>query len=63
MDAEVVLTELIEELQALNEQLIAPYKNNDGTDFIPTLYAGESIGIETAIKYAKLKLEALREEK
>lgn len=63
MDAKTILTELISELEALNEQLIAPYKNNDNTDFIPTLYAGESIGIETAIKYVKLKLEALSEEK
>ena len=63
MDAKTVLTELIEELQALNEHLMAPYRNNDNIDFIPTLYAGESIGIETAIKYAKLKLESLNEEK
>lgn len=63
MNAKTVLTELIEELQALNEQMMAPYKNNDNVDFIPTLYAGQSIGIETAIKYAKLKLESLNEEK
>lgn len=63
MDAKTVLNELIEELEALKEQIIAPYTNNDNIDFIPTLYAGESIGIETAIKYAKLKLEALSEEK
>lgn len=63
MDAKTVLTELIEELHELNEQLIAPYKNNDNIDFIPTLHAGQSIGIETAIKYAKLKLESLNEEK
>lgn len=60
MDAKTVLTELIEELQALNEQMIAPYKNSDNID---TLYAGQSIGVETAIKYAKLKLESLNEEK
>lgn len=63
MDAKTVLNELIEELEALKEQIIAPYTNNDNIDFIPTLYACESIGIETAIKYAKLKLEALSEEK
>lgn len=63
MDAKTVLNELIDELEALREQIIAPYTNNDNIDFIPTLYAGESIGIETAIKYAKLKLEALSEEK
>lgn len=63
MDAKTVLNELIDELEALREQIIAPYMNNDNIDFIPTLYAGESIGIETAIKYAKLKLEALSEEK
>ena len=62
MDAKTILNELIVELEALNEQLIAPYKNNDTIDFIPTLYAGESIGVETAIKYIKLKLEALDEE-
>ena len=44
MDAKTVLTEPIEELQALNEQLIAPYKNNDNIDFIPTLYAGVNQG-------------------
>ena len=59
MDTKEVLTELIVELEALNEQLIAPYKNNDGVEFIPTLYAGQSIGIETAIKYIKLKMESL----
>ena len=63
MDIEVVLNELVEELTALNEQLIAPYKNNDGADFILTLYAGESIGIETAIKYIKLQMEAVHEER
>ena len=63
MDARTVLNELIDELEALREQIIEPYKNNDNIDFIPTLYAGESIGVETAIKYAKLKLEALSEEK
>jgi hypothetical protein len=63
MDAKTVLNELIDELEALREQIIEPYKNNDNIDFIPTLYAGESIGVETAIKYAKLKLEALSEEK
>lgn len=63
MDAKTVLNELIDELEALREQIIAPYTNNDNIDFIPTLHAGESIGIETAIKYAKLKLEALSEEK
>lgn len=63
MDAKTVLNEIIDELEALREQIIAPYMNNDNIDFIPTLYAGESIGIETAIKYAKLKLEALSEEK
>lgn len=63
MDAKTVLNELIDELEALREQIIAPYTNNDNIDFIPTLYAGESIGVETAIKYAKLKLEALSEEK
>lgn len=63
MDAKTVLNELIDELEALREQIIAPYMNNDNIDFIPTLYAGESIGIETAIKYAKLKLEALSEKK
>ena len=63
MDAKTALNELIDELEALREQIIAPYMNNDNIDFIPTLYAGESIGIETAIKYAKLKLEALSEEK
>ena len=59
METKEVLTELIAELEALNEQLISPYKNNDGVDFIPTLYAGQSIGIETAIKYIKLKMESL----
>ena len=34
MDAKTVLTELIEELHALNEQMMAPYKNNDNVDFI-----------------------------
>ena len=63
MDVKTVLNELIDELEALREQIIEPYKNNDNIDFIPTLYAGESIGVETAIKYAKLKLEALSEEK
>mgnify|MGYP007111751866 FL=1 len=63
MDAKTVLNELIDELEALREQIIEPYKNNDNIDFIPTLYVGESIGVETAIKYAKLKLEALSEEK
>ena len=63
MDAKTVLNELIDELEALREQIIEPYKNNDNIDFIPTLYAGESIGVETAIKYAKLKLGALSEEK
>lgn len=63
MDVKTVLNELIDELEALREQIIAPYKNNDNIDFIPTLYAGESIGVETAIKYVKLKLEALSEEK
>lgn len=63
MDAKTVLNELIDELEALREQIIAPYTNNDNIDFIPTLYAGESIGVEIAIKYAKLKLEALSEEK
>ena len=63
MDAKTVLNELVVELEALKEQLIAPYKNNDSIDFIPTLCAGESIGVETAIKYVKLKLEALSEEK
>lgn len=63
MDAKTVLNELIDELEALREQIIEPYKNNDNIDFIPTLYAGQSIGIETAIKYAKLKLESLNEEK
>ena len=29
MNEKTVLTELIEEFQALNEQLKAPYKNND----------------------------------
>lgn len=60
MDTKEVLTELVVELEALNEQLIAPYKNNDGVEFIPTLYAGQSIGIETAIKYIKLKMESLQ---
>lgn len=55
MDAKTVLNELIDELEALREQIIAPYTNNDNIDF--------TIGIETAIKYAKLKLEALSEEK
>ena len=59
METKEVLTELIAELEALNEQLISPYKNNDGVDFIPTLYAGQSIGIETAIRYLKLKMESL----
>lgn len=63
MDVTVILNELIDELQALNDRLCAPYRNNDEMDFIPTLYAGESIGIETAIKYIKLKLEAVSEEK
>ena len=60
MDTKEVLTELVVELEALNEQLVAPYKNNDGVEFIPTLYAGQSIGIETAIKYIKLKMESLQ---
>lgn len=50
MAAKIVLTELIEELQVLNEQLMAPYKNNDNIYFIPTLHVGQSVGIETAIK-------------
>ena len=33
------LNELIDELEALCEQIIAPYTNNDNIDFIPTLYA------------------------
>ena len=50
MGAKIVLTELIEELQVLNEQLIALYKNNDNIYFIPTLHVGKSVSIETAIK-------------
>lgn len=60
MEAKEVLTELITELEALKEQLISPYTNNDGVEFIPTLYAGQSIGIETSIKYIKLKMESLQ---
>ena len=63
MDTVVVLNELIDELEELKNQIIAPYTNNDNIDFVPTLYAGESIGIETAIKYIKLKLEAVNEER
>ena len=38
MDAKTVLNELIDELEALCEQIIASYTNNDNIDFIPTLY-------------------------
>lgn len=46
MDAKTVLTEPIEELQALNEQLIAPYKNNDNIDFIITLHAANLLALK-----------------
>ena len=46
MDAKTVLTESIEELQALNEQLIAPYKNNDNIDFITTLHAANLLALK-----------------
>lgn len=46
MDAKTVLTEPIEELQALNEQLIAPYKNNDNIDFITTLHAANLLALK-----------------
>ena len=50
MNEKTVLTELIEEFQVLNEQLTAPYKNNDNIYFISTLHVRQSVGIETAIK-------------
>lgn len=46
MDAKTVLTEPIEELQALNEQLIAPYKNNDNIDFITTLHTANLLALK-----------------
>lgn len=46
MDAKTVLTEPIEELQALNEQLIALYKNNDNIDFITTLHADHLLALK-----------------
>ena len=46
MDAKTVLTEPIEELEALNEQLIAPYKNNDNIDFITTLRAANLLALK-----------------
>lgn len=46
MDAKTVLTEPIEELQALNEQLIAPYKNNDNIDFITTLHVANLLALK-----------------
>ena len=46
MDAKTVLTEPIEELQALNEQLIAPYKNNDNIDFITTLHSANLLALK-----------------
>ena len=54
MDAKTVLNELIKELEALQERIIAPYKNNDNIDFIPTLYAGQSIGIEHPLSMQNL---------
>ena len=44
MDAKTVLNELIDELEALCEQILAPYMNNDKIDFIRTLYAGVNLG-------------------
>ena len=54
MDAKTVLNELIKELEALQERIIAPYKNNDNIDFIPTLYAGQYIGIEQPLSMQNL---------
>lgn len=54
MDAKTILNELIKELEALQERIIDPYKNNDNIDFIPALYAGQSIGIEHPLSMQNL---------
>ena len=54
MDSKTILNELIKELEVLKELIIAPYKNNDNIDFIPPLYAGQSIGIEHPLSMQNL---------
>ena len=46
MDAKTVLNELIDELEALCEQIIAPYTNNDNIDFITTLHAANLLALK-----------------